>query len=213
MVGSGRTEIAELLFGRRKPDGGTTRIAGKPIRVRSPRQAIEHGMGLIPEDRKRNGLVITTSVFDNASLTILKRHSVCGIVRRNRLAELVRQASKDIRLKATSHAHQVRHLSGGNQQKVVLAKWLLRGYRIYIFDEPTRGVDVGAKTEIYRLMEDLVRRGAGIIMISSDLPDVLHMSDRILVVREGRIAGELQRNEATQEAILGLAVVSPGAKA
>ena len=213
LVGSGRTEIAELLFGRRKPDRGTTRIDGKPIQLRSPRQAIEYGIGLIPEDRKRNGLVLTMSVFDNASLAILKRHSVCGIVRHKRLAELVRQASREIWLKAASLAYQVRHLSGGNQQKVILAKWLLRGCRIYIFDEPTRGVDVGAKTEIYRLMEDLVKRGAGIIMISSDLPEVLHMSDRILVVREGQIAGELQRSEATQEAILGLAVVSAGAKA
>ena len=198
LVGSGRTEIAELLFGRRRSDCGTIRIAGQPIRVRSPRHAIQHGLGLIPEDRKRDGLVLAMSVFDNATLAILKRHSVCGVVRRQRLAHLVQQATKEIRLKAASPAHQVKNLSGGNQQKVVLAKWLLHDCQIYIFDEPTRGVDVGAKREIYRLMEELARRGAGIIMISSDLPEVLNMSDRILVVREGQIAGELQRGEVAR---------------
>jgi len=122
----------------------------------------------------------------------------------------VRQATGEVRLKASSPAQQVKYLSGGNQQKVVLAKWLLHDCQVYIFDEPTRGVDVGAKSEIYRLMEDLARRGAGIIMISSDLPEILNMSDRVLVVRAGQIAGELQRSAATQEAILQLAVGSAG---
>jgi ribose transport system ATP-binding protein len=210
LVGSGRTEIVELLFGRRKADCGTVRIAGQPIRIRSPRHAIQHGLGLIPEDRKRDGLVLAMSVFDNATLAIIKRHSVCGVVCRQRLAHMVQHAAKEIRLKAASPAQRVKNLSGGNQQKVVLAKWLLHDCQIYIFDEPTRGVDVGAKSEIYRLMEDLARRGAGIIMISSDLPEVLNMSDRILVVREGHVAGELQRGEANQEAILRLAVGSAG---
>lgn len=210
LVGSGRTEIAELLFGRRKADSGTIRIAGQPVRIRSPRHAIQYGLGLIPEDRKRDGLVLTMSVWDNATLAILGRHATWGVMRRRPLARLVRQATGEVRLKASSPAQQVKYLSGGNQQKVVLAKWLLHDCQVYIFDEPTRGVDVGAKSEIYRLMEDLARRGAGIIMISSDLPEILNMSDRVLVVRAGQIAGELQRSAATQEAILQLAVGSAG---
>ena len=212
LVGSGRTEIAELLFGRRRSDRGTIRVAGQPISVRSPRHAIQHGIGLIPEDRKTDGLVLEMSVFDNATLSILKRHSVCGIVQRKRLVQMVEHVTREMQLKAASLSQQVKNLSGGNQQKVVLAKWLLHDCRIYIFDEPTRGVDVGAKSEIYRLMEDLARRGAGIIMISSDMPEVLNMSDRILVVCEGRIAGELSREKATQQSILRLAVGEAGAE-
>ncbi len=210
LVGAGRTEIAELLFGRRKPDHGTIRIAGEPVRVRSPRHAVAHGIGLIPEDRKTDGLVLQMSVFDNATLSILKGHSICGIVRRKSLFRLVEKVTQGMQLKAASLTQQVKYLSGGNQQKVVLARWLLHDCQIYIFDEPTRGVDVGAKSEIYRLMEDLARRGAGIIMISSDMPEVLNMSDRILVVRAGQIAGQLQRHEATQESVLRLAVGQAG---
>jgi len=213
LAGSGRTALAELLFGRRKSDRGTVRIAGQPIYVRSPRHAVRHGIGLIPEERKTDGLVLGMSVFDNATLSVLKRHSVCGIVQRKRLAEMVEQVTQEMQLKAASASQRVKNLSGGNQQKVVLAKWLLHDCQIYIFDEPTRGVDVGAKSEIYRLMEDLARRGAGIIMISSDMPEVLHMSDRILVVREGQIAGELQREKATRESILRLAVGGEGVEA
>jgi ribose transport system ATP-binding protein len=210
LAGSGRTEIAEILFGRRKADRGTIRIDGHPVSVRSPRHAVRHGIGLIPEERKTDGLVLGMSVFDNATLSILRRHAVCGIVRRWQLTDLVQRKTREMQLRATSVSQRVRNLSGGNQQKVVLAKWLLHDCRIYIFDEPTRGVDVGAKSEIYRLMEDLARQGAGIIMISSDLPEVLHMSDRILVVREGRIAGELQTDQATQESVLALAVGRDG---
>lgn len=210
LVGSGRTEIAELLFGRRKADSGSIRVAGRRVRIRSPRHAVRYGIGLIPEDRKTDGLVLPMSVFDNATLAVLKRHSVGGIVRRRRLARMVQQVTQQLRLKAASPAHQARNLSGGNQQKVVLAKWLLRDCRVYIFDEPTRGVDVGAKSEIYRLIEDLARRGAAVLMISSDMPEVLNMSDRILVVREGQIAGELQRGQASQESILRLAIGETG---
>ena len=210
LVGSGRTEIAELLFGRRKPDRGTIRIAGQPVRMRSPRTAVRHGLGLIPEDRKTDGLVLGMSVLDNAALAILDRYSVCGVVRRRRLAHRVNQVTSDMQLKAASLSQPVKTLSGGNQQKVVLAKWLLHDCQIYIFDEPTRGVDVGGKSEIYRMMEQLARRGAGVIMISSDMPEVINMSDRILVVRDGHVAGVLQREEATQESVLRLAVGSAG---
>jgi ABC-type sugar transport system ATPase subunit len=210
LAGSGRTEIAELVFGRRKADRGTIRLAGRAIRVRSPYQAVRHGIGLIPEDRKTDGLVLGLSVFDNVTLSILPRYSVCGILPRRRLTRLVDRVARQVQLKAASPAQPARNLSGGNQQKVVLAKWLLHECQIYIFDEPTRGVDVGAKREIYSLMEDLARRGAGILMISSDMPEVLSMSDRILVVRDGRIAGELSRQEATQESVLRLAVGAAG---
>lgn len=206
LAGSGRTEIAELLFGRRRADRGTVRVEGRVVRIRSPRHAVRHGLGLIPEDRKRHGLVLGLSVLDNATLSVLRRHARGGLIRARTLRRLVQGTVQSLQVKASSLAQQVRFLSGGNQQKVVLAKWLLHDCRIYIFDEPTRGVDVGAKREIYSLMEDLARRGAGIIMISSDLPEVLSMSDRILVVCEGRIVGELSREAATQEAILRLAV-------
>jgi ABC-type sugar transport system ATPase subunit len=211
LAGSGRTEIAELLFGRRKPDHGTIRIGGRQVRVRSPRSAIRNGIGLIPEERKADGLVLSMSVFDNATLSILRRHSTCGIIWRRRLRELVESVAQRMRLKAASPWQRVKNLSGGNQQKVVLAKWLLHDCQIYIFDEPTRGVDVGAKREIYRLMEDLARGGAGVLMISSDLPEILNMSDRIMVVREGRIAGQMPADKASQESIMQLAVGPPGA--
>jgi ribose transport system ATP-binding protein len=161
---------------------------------------------LIPEERKTHGLVLDLSVFDNVSLPVLKRYSISGWIRRARLARQVDDVLGELRIKAASPRQRVKFLSGGNQQKVVLAKWLLRGCRVYLFDEPTRGVDVAAKSEIYRLMENLARQGAGIIMVSSDLPEVLNMSDRILVVREGRIVDELRRAEATQEAVLRGAV-------
>ncbi|MGM0487210.1 MAG: sugar ABC transporter ATP-binding protein [Planctomycetota bacterium] len=210
LVGSGRTEIAELLFGRRKADQGVIRLGGHPVRVRTPRHAVELGVGLIPEERKTDGLVLDMSVFDNVTLSILKKSSILGLVPRRRLARRVKNVTEETQLKSSGQNQQVKHLSGGNQQKVVLAKWLLHECQVYIFDEPTRGVDVGAKREIYRLMEKLARRGAGIIMISSDMPEVLHMSDRILVVCEGHIAGELQRHEATQESVLRLAVGREG---
>lgn len=210
LAGSGRTEIAELLFGRRKSDGGTIRMAGRPIHVLSPRHAVRHGIGLIPEERKTHGLVPEMSVLDNAALSILKRHATAGAIRRKELARMVDRVAGAMQLKAASLFQKVKHLSGGNQQKVVLARWLLHDCQVYIFDEPTRGIDVGAKSEIYRLMEDLARGGAGIIMISSDMPEVLNMSDRILVVRNGGIAGQLHRKEATQESILRLAVGHEG---
>lgn len=210
LVGSGRTEIAELLFGRRKADQGVIRLQGHPVRVRTPRHAVELGIGLIPEERKTDGLVLSMSVFDNVTLSILKTSSILGFVPRRQLARRVEKVTEDARLKSSGQNQRVKLLSGGNQQKVVLAKWLLHDCQVYIFDEPTRGVDVGAKREIYRLIEKLARRGAGIIMISSDMPEVLHMSDRILVVCEGRVAGELQRDEATQESVLRLAVGREG---
>ncbi|MFW6169409.1 MAG: sugar ABC transporter ATP-binding protein [Planctomycetota bacterium] len=210
LVGSGRTEIAELLFGRRKADQGVIRLGGRPVRVRTPRHAVELGIGLIPEQRKTDGLVLGMSVFDNATLSILKKSSIFGLVPRRRLARRVKKVTEETQLKSSGQNQRVKYLSGGNQQKVVLAKWLLHECQVYIFDEPTRGVDVGAKREIYRLMEKLARRGAGIIMISSDMPEVLHMSDRILVVCEGRVAGELQRHEATQQSVLQLAVGRDG---
>ncbi len=211
LVGAGRTEIAETLFGRRPADCGTIQMAERTIRIRSPRHAVAHGMGLIPEDRKSDGLVLDMSVFDNATLSILRRHSIMGFTRRRQLMRLAQRVTKEMQLKAASLTQRVKNLSGGNQQKIVLAKWLLHDCQLYIFDEPTRGVDVGAKREIYRLMEDLARRGAAIIMISSDMPEVLNMSDRILVIREGRIAGQLMRHEATPESIMRLAVGSAGA--
>ncbi len=205
LVGSGRTELAKTILGAYPVDSGELFWQGKPKLLRSPRQAIETGIALIPEDRKREGLVLALSVRQNATLSGLKKFLKWGFIRHKRETEAVTRTIRDLRIKTPSPEQQVQHLSGGNQQKVVLAKGLLTDSQLLIFDEPTRGIDVGAKQEIYQLMNRLVKKGMGILMISSELPEVLGMSDRILVMHEGKIQGELSREEATQEKIMTLA--------
>jgi ribose transport system ATP-binding protein len=205
LVGAGRTELARIVFGADPYDSGEILLGGKPAKIHSPQSAIEQGIGLVTEDRKQQGLVLGMTVRENVSLANLDDLSQMGFILSRKEREIARKYIADLAIKTPSAEQQVRNLSGGNQQKVVLAKWLFTDSKILIFDEPTRGIDVGAKSEIYQLMNALVRNGAAILMISSELPEVLGMSDRIYVMHEGRIAGELARAEATQERIMNLA--------
>ncbi|HOV75734.1 MAG TPA: sugar ABC transporter ATP-binding protein [Candidatus Hydrogenedentes bacterium] len=205
LVGAGRTEVARAIFGADTPDAGTLTLDGKPVTVASPQDAIRQGIGLLTEDRKGQGLVLGMTVRENTTLANLKSLVRILFVDRRRERAITEQYVKELQIKTPSIEQSAQNLSGGNQQKVVLAKWLFTESKILIFDEPTRGIDVGAKVEIYKLMNDLARRGACILMISSELPEVLGMCDRILVMHEGRLAGELSRAEATQERIMQLA--------
>jgi ABC-type sugar transport system, ATPase component len=205
LVGAGRTELARVIFGADPFDQGTISLFGRPTKIRSPQEAIKLGIGLVTEDRKQQGLVLGMVVRENITLANLEELSVMSFIQSRREREIARNFVRDLTVKTPTIEQTVQNLSGGNQQKVVLAKWLFTDSRILLFDEPTRGIDVGAKTEIYQLMNALVKRGVAIIMISSELPEVLGMSDRIAVMHEGRIAGELSREEATQEKIMHLA--------
>lgn len=205
LVGAGRTETARAIFGADPLTSGSIEIFGVPVTVRSPQDAIRQGIGLVTEDRKQQGLVLNMVVRENNTLANLGSLSSFGFVRRKEEREVAEKYRKDLSIKTPSIEQTVQNLSGGNQQKVVLAKWLFTGSKIMIFDEPTRGIDVGAKSEIYKLMNELAAQGVAIIMISSELPEILGMSDRILVMHEGRISGELLRADATQEKIMHLA--------
>ena len=205
LVGAGRTELARCIFGADAFDAGEIILGGEAVRVRSPRDAIRHGIGLVTEDRKQQGLVLGMAVRENSTLAKLDSLTRMGFVQTGRENEVSNRFIRDLQIKTPSGEQRVRNLSGGNQQKVVLAKWLFTDSRLLIFDEPTRGIDVGAKYEIYELMNRLTERGAGVLMISSELPEALGMSDRIYVMHEGRIAGELAREEATSEAVMHLA--------
>ena len=206
LMGSGRTELARAIFGADPIDSGRVFVRGEPRRITSPRTAIDLGMGLLTEDRKQQGLVLVLSVRENVALPSVGRWSRAGVVQTQREAATADQRIRELRIKTPSALQRVLHLSGGNQQKVVLAKWLCTDADILIFDEPTRGIDVGAKFEIYELINQLAARGAAILMISSELPEILGMSDRILVMHAGRIAGEFAAAEATQEKLLAAAL-------
>lgn len=205
LVGAGRTEVARAIFGADPIDSGQIIMNGKPVTIHSPRRAISLGIGLVSEDRKALGLVLGMAVRENISLANLGVLSRLGFIKRRKEREIAESYVKDVLIKTPSIEQAVQNLSGGNQQKVVLAKWLFTKSKVLIFDEPTRGIDVGAKTEIYQLMNRLAAQGVAIIMISSELPEVLGMSDRTLVMHDGRIAGELSGKDATQERIMGLA--------
>ncbi len=206
LVGAGRTEIMQLLYGYRKKDSGRVFLNGKEITIRSTRDAVRQGIGLIPEERKKQGLVLGLSVLDNSALTILDLHSVFGLLKEKNITQMVASMSEHIGVKTPSLRQTVRNLSGGNQQKVVLSKWFIRNCKIYIFDEPTRGIDVGAKVEIYKLMQTLAAKGAGVIMISSDLPEVMNLSDRILAIYNGRIVKEFKGGTTSDEEVIAYAL-------
>lgn len=207
LVGSGRTELARLLFGADRATSGEILLDGKPLRIRSPREAIAAGICLLTEDRQHQGLVLQASVLENFSLPNLGQLSTAGMVQRTKERDHCRTFVERLQIRLPNLTTPVKLLSGGNQQKVVLAKWLERNAEILIVDEPTRGIDVGAKQELYLLLGELAREGKSILMISSDLPEVLGLSDRILVMQNGRIAGEvLNPRSATQEQIMQLAV-------
>ena len=207
LVGAGRTEVARVIFGADKKTSGDIYIEGKLTKIKTPKDAIANkvGIGLAPEDRKTQGLVQLMSISDNVIMPCEDKVSKFGVFDRKEVKELLDRLIKSLKIKTPSAGQLVENLSGGNQQKVVLAKWIASGAEIMILDEPTRGIDVGAKVEVYQLMNKLVESGAGIIMISSELPELLAMSDRIVVMCEGKITGELSREEADQEKILKLA--------
>jgi ribose transport system ATP-binding protein len=206
LLGSGRTELARAIFGADKIDSGEVIIRGERRKINSPRTAVKLGLGFLTEDRKSQGLVLTLSVKENITLSSLDLFSRLGIISRKREECEAESFVQQLRIKTPSHAQKVLNLSGGNQQKVVLAKWLSSKADIFIFDEPTRGIDVGSKVEIYQLMNQLTAEGVAIIMISSELPEVLGMSDRILIMHQHAIAGELHAWEATQERVMRYAL-------
>ncbi len=205
LVGAGRTELAEALFGVRRVIAGEVRLDGQRVRLKHPRQAIAAGLLLAPEDRRQHGLMLEDSVQHNLGLPNLDKVSTFGLVSLRREAELAGEMCRKLSVRTPSLAQTLALLSGGNQQKIVLGKWLARRPRVLLFDEPTRGIDVGAKSEIYAMMDRLAGEGVAILMISSDLEEVLGMSDRVLVLHQGRLAGELARNELSEEAIMRLA--------
>ncbi len=205
LVGSGKIEVAHALFGAIPIGAGDIVIEGRKVDITSPSDAIARGIGLVPEDRKTQGLVLGMSVRANISLPSLDRLEVAGFVRRDEERRVVEQRIARLQIHTASPEQAARTLSGGNQQKVVVAKWLEGGGKVLLMCEPTRGIDVGAKVELYRLMVELARTGVAQLLISSELPEVLGMSDRILVMHEGEITGEFSRAEATQEAIMASA--------
>jgi ribose transport system ATP-binding protein len=203
LVGSGRTELARAIFGADKLESGEIAISGKVVHIRSPLEAIRLGIVLLPEERRTQGVVKNLTVRENITLAALDQFSgALGLVDCAREKAAVEKYIDRLQVKTSSPEQRILHLSGGNQQKVVLGKWLQKNAKVFIFDEPTRGIDVGAKREIWNLMDGLAKDGAGILMISSELPEVLAVADRVLVMHEGRMTGELSRAEATQERIM-----------
>ena len=207
LTGAGRTELAEAIFGVAPPVDGRIFIHGEQATIRAPQDAIRYGLALITEDRKRTGLTPNLGVAENITLANVSGITRKGLINLKKEEQLTRQLLDRLRIRAASLAQKVNRLSGGNQQKVVLAKWLFRQGRIFLLDEPTRGVDVGAKTEIYRVMNQLAGTGAAILMISSELPEILGMTDRVLVMRNGRLVKELVTVQTTQEEIMRYAAL------
>lgn len=207
LVGSGRTQVARCLFGADQVTSGQIFLRGQLFRPRNPRDAVRAGIAFLTEDRKRNGLVMACSIRDNASLASLSQMSRWGVLDRRRQGEQVLSKIQELNIRPAQLERLVSQLSGGNQQKVVLAKWLLVRADVLILDEPTRGVDVATKVEIYQIIRDLAERGVAVLLISSEMPEILGMSDRILVMREGHLMGEFTREQATEEGLLALAAV------
>jgi len=206
LVGAGRTEVARCLAGADRVDAGTMSLGGVPYAPASPREAIARGVVYLPEDRKTQGLVLGMNVRENATLATLSRFSVRGVIRRRAEREAAARQTAAVELRPPDIEREAGTLSGGNQQKVVLAKWLLADADLLIFDEPTRGVDVATKVELHRLIRGLADGGKAVLVISSELPEILALSDRIVVMREGTVAGELAAGEATAERVLALAL-------
>jgi len=206
LMGSGRTELARAIFGADPIDAGTVSVAGRPLSGHSPAESIAAGLGFLTEDRKQQGLVLQCSVTENISLTSLGEVSRAGVIDLGAEKELARNEVDRLHIRVASLDQELINLSGGNQQKVVLARWLAARCRVLLFDEPTRGIDVGAKAEIYELMGELVEHGVAILLISSEMPELVGLSDRVAVMHEGSLQGILPRSEVTQERILELAV-------
>jgi ABC-type sugar transport system ATPase subunit len=204
LIGAGRTELCRAIFGLDPVTSGRISVEGKPLHVKNPGDAVRAGIALIPEDRGRAGLATGLPVGYNISMASLGAVSTRGILSQSAESALSQTYIQRLRIRCSSDAQLAGRLSGGNQQKVVIAKWLARGARIFLFDEPTRGIDVGAKAEVFEVMDSLAKAGAGILMVSSELPELIQVADRILVMRDGRISGELP-GRTTQEEIMRLA--------
>ena len=206
LVGSGRTELARAIFGADRPDGGTVSVLGRQLALGHPDAAARGGVGLVPEERKTQGLILGLTVVDNIALPSLHRLSRHGLFDWGAARGEARRRVDELRIRTAALETNVDSLSGGNQQKVVIAKWLAGQPKVLILDEPTKGIDVGAKVEVYRVINALAEAGVAIVLISSELPEILAMSDRIMVMRQGRVAGFLDAHGATQEAVFALAV-------
>lgn len=202
LVGAGRSEVARAIFGLDAEARGEVRVGGKRIRAGRPAEALEAGVGYLPEDRKRQGLVMTMNCRENVTLAALRTVSKAGWIKGREERGLAEGYMERLKVRAPSVEEGVAGLSGGNQQKIALAKWLAKGCRVLIVDEPTRGVDVGAKAEIHRLLDELAQRGMAILLISSELPEVIGMSRRVLVMRGGRLVGEVGREECKPERLM-----------
>ncbi len=202
LVGAGRTELAQLIFGSEKLTSGRIIYQGQEMHMKNCKEAIDRGIAMIQEDRKRHGVVLNMSIRDNTTLPCLRRISRHGVISGQKEEDVTKRYQETLRIKTPSNQQLVKNLSGGNQQKVVLAKWLAMDPEVIIFDEPTRGIDVGAKQEIYDIMNDLANQGKCIIMISSDMEELIGMSDRVIVLCKGRMAGSLSKDEVSQESIL-----------
>jgi len=203
LIGAGRTEMVRTLFGVDKKDDGEIIIRGKQVNIHSPKSAIQAGIACAPEDRKKEGLCVKLSIRENVSLANLDLISnKLGIINKEKEHELTQNAINRLKVKVSSQMQDAKDLSGGNQQKIVVGKWLARNARVVIFDEPTRGIDVAAKVEIYNLMNELKQNGIGVIFVSSEMPEVLGMSDRVIVMCDGRITKDMPVNEATQDIVL-----------
>lgn len=213
LVGAGRTELLESLFGIAPAVGGTIEVNGAAVTISNPRDAIEAGLALVPEDRKQQGLILDMAVADNLSLVSLERDQRKGFLNFDAENAISKEMVERMRIKTPSDRQIVRFLSGGNQQKVVIGKWLAMKPGVLLLDEPTRGIDIGAKQEIYALMEELAEQGVAILFVSSEMEEVLGMADRVLVMHEGQLTGELKRDQMSEEAILHLATGRIGSAA
>jgi ABC-type sugar transport system ATPase subunit len=216
LVGAGRTETVEAIFGSRPVDHGEVLLRGRPVRIDHPATAVSLGLGLVPEGRKLQGIFPNRGVRENMTITRLRTLCRLGVVNGRSEERLAQEYRERLQVKTPSLGQAIKFLSGGNQQKAIFGRWLMNDSKVLFLDEPTHGIDVGAKQEIYRLVDELAARGAAVVLISSELPEVLTLADRILVMREGRVVGELSHAEAEQEKIMRLAVgaageVGPGA--
>jgi len=210
LIGAGRSEVMRAIFGMDKISSGEVFLNGKPINIKSPRQAIKNGIAMVNEDRRQYGLVLGRSIHDNVSLVNMNKYTSSGLINDKKITDDVEKMRKLLQIKIAGENVEAGTLSGGNQQKVVLAKWLVGDVKVLILDEPVRGIDVGAKAEIHRLMSEFAREGMGIIMISSELPEIIGMSDRVIIMQEGIMQGTLEREEVTQEKIMKLATRGVG---
>jgi ribose transport system ATP-binding protein len=206
LVGAGRTEMARVLFGADKKTAGITYIRGKPVHIKNPQTAIKNGMAFLTEDRKTQGLIMVNTAEFNINIAALRMYAKTGVMRLGKFRSMAQDMWNALQIRPDNMNLVASSFSGGNQQKLVIAKWLQTKADIFVFDEPTRGIDVNAKVEVYNIINDLVKNGAAVILISSEMPEILAMCDRIIVMRKGRITGELSRNEATEELIIGKAV-------